>query len=249
VFRRHPSATAGLALVLAPARCNDARLRLPDRRHVLLRRLYVLVFICFGGRRIEYVACASNPDGAWMLQQARNLLVDIHHRRRFLIHDRDAKFSRAFDAVFHRGGIRLIRTPVQAPNANAHIERWVGRLGASASTGYSSSTADSSSGSSPSMSGTTTRGGHTARSTCERPRRSRPRPRHPNLPDQPPRSAGATSSADSSTNTKQPPHETEDMHLRACQTQFGGKSLGLIWDSCCLSSKQKPPIYGGFRSG
>jgi putative transposase len=95
---------------------------------VLLRRLYVLVFICIGSRKIEYVACTSNPDGAWMLQQARNLLVDIHHRRRFLIHDRDAKFSRAFDAVFHRGGIRLIRTPVQAPNANAHIERWVGSV-------------------------------------------------------------------------------------------------------------------------
>ena len=99
--------------------------------HVLLRRLYVLVFICVGSRRIENVACTSNPDGAWMLQQARNLLIDINdrgHRTRFLIHDRDAKFSRAFDAVFPCGGIRVIRTPVRAPNANAHIERWVGSV-------------------------------------------------------------------------------------------------------------------------
>jgi putative transposase len=75
---------------------------------VLLRRLYVLVFICIGSRRIEYIACTSNPDGAWMLQQARNLLMDLDdrgRRPRLLIHDRDAKFSRAFDAVFPwRGG-------------------------------------------------------------------------------------------------------------------------------------------------
>ena len=96
---------------------------------VLLRRVYVLVFICIGSRRIEYVACTSNPDGAWMLQQARNLLMDLDdrgQRPRLLIHDRDSKFSCAFDAVFHGDGIRVSRTPVQAPNANAHIERWVG---------------------------------------------------------------------------------------------------------------------------
>ena len=65
---------------------------------VLLRRLYVLVFICIGSRRIEYVASTSNPDGPWMVQQARNLLMDLEdrdRRLRFLIHDRDAKFSRA----------------------------------------------------------------------------------------------------------------------------------------------------------
>jgi len=96
---------------------------------VLLRRLYVLVFICIGSRRVEYVACTPNPDGAWMLQQARNLVMDLDdrgQRPRLLIHDRDAKFSRAFGAVFCSEGIRVIRTPVRAPNANAHIERWVG---------------------------------------------------------------------------------------------------------------------------
>jgi len=73
----------------------------------------------------------EQPDAAWMLQQARNLLIDLDDRRqrpRFLIHDRDAKFSRAFDAIFHGVRIRVIRTPIQAPNANAHIERWVGTV-------------------------------------------------------------------------------------------------------------------------
>jgi putative transposase len=96
---------------------------------VLLRRLYVLVFICVGSRRIEYVACTSNPDGAWMLQQARNLLMNLDdrgRRPRFLIHDRDTKFGRAFDAIFDTEGVRVIRTPVRAPHANAHVERWVG---------------------------------------------------------------------------------------------------------------------------
>jgi transposase InsO family protein len=98
---------------------------------VLLRRLYVLVFICIGSRRIEYVACTSNPDGAWMLQQARNLLMNLDdrgQRPKLLIHDRDTKFSRAFDAIFGGEAVRVIRTPLQAPNANAHIERWVGSV-------------------------------------------------------------------------------------------------------------------------
>jgi hypothetical protein len=76
---------------------------------VLLRRLYVLVFICIGSRRIEYGACTSNPDGVWMMQQARDLLMDLDdrcRRPRFLIHDRDAKFSRPFDAVLRSAAIK-----------------------------------------------------------------------------------------------------------------------------------------------
>jgi transposase InsO family protein len=98
---------------------------------VWLRRLYVLVFLSIGSRRVEYVACTSDPDTAWTMQQARNLLMDLDDRGRpvrFLIHDRDSKFSAAFDAVFVSEGIRIIRTPVRAPNANAHVERWVGTV-------------------------------------------------------------------------------------------------------------------------
>jgi putative transposase len=96
-----------------------------------MRRLYVLAFISLGSRRIEYFACASKPDTAWMLQQARDLLMeldDLNRPARFLIHDRDAKFPRAFDALLESGDIKVIRTPVRAPNANAHMERWVGTV-------------------------------------------------------------------------------------------------------------------------
>jgi hypothetical protein len=98
---------------------------------VWLRRLYVLAFISVGSRRIEYIAVTSKPGTAWMLQQARNLPMQLEDRDRkvlFLIHDRDAKSPRAFDALLAGGNIKVIRTPVQAPNANAHMERWVGTV-------------------------------------------------------------------------------------------------------------------------
>lgn len=96
---------------------------------VWLRRLYVLVFLSLGSRRVEYMACTSSPDPRWMLQQARTLLMDLDERGRqirFLVHDRDTKFAAAFDALFSNEGIKIIRAPVRAPNANAHVERWVG---------------------------------------------------------------------------------------------------------------------------
>jgi putative transposase len=98
---------------------------------VWLRRLYVLAFSSIGSRRIEYFAITSKPDTAWMLQQARNVLMesDDHDRQlQFLIHDRDAKFPRAFDALLESDGVKVIRIPVKAPNANAHMERWVGTV-------------------------------------------------------------------------------------------------------------------------
>jgi putative transposase len=92
-----------------------------------LQRIYVLLFISLASRRLEYIACSRNPDGRWTTQQARNLLMQLGDKQpfRFLIHDRDTKFSRAFDEVFRTEGIKVIRTPVQAPNANAVAERWV----------------------------------------------------------------------------------------------------------------------------
>jgi transposase InsO family protein len=98
---------------------------------VWLRRFFVLFFVSIGTRRVEYVACTANPDTAWMIQQARNLLMDLDDRSerpRFLIHDRDRKFSRAFDGIFESEGIEIVRTPIQAPNANAQAERWVGSV-------------------------------------------------------------------------------------------------------------------------
>ena len=98
---------------------------------IWLRRLYVLAFLSIASRRIEYVVCTSKPNTDWMLQQARNLLMELDDRDqpvRFLIHDRDAKFPKAFDALLEGEQIKVIRTPVQAPNANAHMERWVGSV-------------------------------------------------------------------------------------------------------------------------
>ena len=94
---------------------------------VFLQRIYVLFFISLATRRIEYIACSSNPDGRWTTQHARNLVMQLGEEQpfRFLIHDRDTKFSHAFDEVLRTEGIKVIRTPVQAPNANAHAERWV----------------------------------------------------------------------------------------------------------------------------
>jgi transposase InsO family protein len=96
-----------------------------------LKRIYVLFFLSLESRRVEFIACTTNPTGAWTAQQARNLLMEIDDREqplRFLIHDRDAKFNGGFDHVFQSEGITVIRTPVQAPNANAHAERWVGSV-------------------------------------------------------------------------------------------------------------------------
>ena len=91
----------------------------------------MLFFVSIGTRRVEYLACTSNPNATWMAQQARNLLMDLHEhgqRPRLLIHDRDTKFSRAFDGIFQTEEIAVIRTPIRAPNANAYAERWVGSV-------------------------------------------------------------------------------------------------------------------------
>jgi putative transposase len=88
----------------------------------------VLFLIELQSRRVQLAGLTGSPDGAWVAQQARNLTITLgEHQRpvRFLIHDRDAKFSAAFDELFRSEGARLIRTPIQAPNANAYAERWV----------------------------------------------------------------------------------------------------------------------------
>jgi transposase InsO family protein len=91
-----------------------------------LRRYYVLFFIELGSRRVHLAGCTTNPTGGWVTQQARNLsFTGLLERTRFLIHDRDSKFTASFDDVFRSEGIKVIHTPIRAPQANAYAERFV----------------------------------------------------------------------------------------------------------------------------
>jgi putative transposase len=93
---------------------------------VFSRRYYVLLFIGHPSRRVWLAGCTTNPTGAWVTQQARNLGLDFADRGiRFLIRDRDSKYSGAFDEVFRSEQIRIVKTPVRAPKANAIAERFV----------------------------------------------------------------------------------------------------------------------------
>ena len=91
-----------------------------------LRRFYVLFFIELESRRVHLAGCTTNPTGTWVTQQARNLsFTGVFDRIRFLVHDRDSKFASAFDEVFRSEGIKVIHTPIRAPQANAYAERFV----------------------------------------------------------------------------------------------------------------------------
>src|SRR3989440_2481142 len=93
---------------------------------ISLRRFYVLFFIELASRRVHLAGCTTNPSGAWVTQQARNLsFTGVFERMRFLIHDRDSKFAASFDEVFRSEGIKVIHTPIRAPQANAYAERFV----------------------------------------------------------------------------------------------------------------------------
>ncbi|MFC6087618.1 integrase core domain-containing protein, partial [Sphaerisporangium aureirubrum] len=98
---------------------------------VFLKQVYVLFMIELATRRVHIVGVTARPTGAWVTQQARNLLLDADGwigPVKFLIRDRDSKFVAGFDAVFASIGVRTVRTPPGAPVANCYAERWVGTV-------------------------------------------------------------------------------------------------------------------------
>jgi putative transposase len=108
---------------------------------VWLKTLYVLFFIELGSRRAYLGGCTANPDATWVTQQARNLArerLGSEAQVRFLVRDRDDKFPRAFDEVFRSEAVRILRTPVRAPEPTLTRSAGSGRCGRSVSTGFSS---------------------------------------------------------------------------------------------------------------
>ena len=98
---------------------------------VFLRRLYVLFIIELRSRRVRLAGVTAHPTRPWVVQQARNVVAALDDEStalRFLIRDRDATFTRAFDDVWRSTDVEIVCTPVRAPNANTVAERWVGTV-------------------------------------------------------------------------------------------------------------------------
>jgi transposase InsO family protein len=98
---------------------------------ITLARLYVFAVVEHATRRVHVLAVTAHPTGMWVAQQTRNLLMELGERAadvKFLIRDRDRKFTNTFDEVFRSEGIRILLSAPQAPRMNAIMERWVGSV-------------------------------------------------------------------------------------------------------------------------
>ncbi|HEY8885482.1 MAG TPA: integrase core domain-containing protein [Chloroflexota bacterium] len=96
---------------------------------IFFKRLYVLIYVHLATRRVLAASCTAQPSGAWVTQQARNLSWKLEEEGielSVVLHDRDKKFAPEADAVFKSEGARVVLSPIMAPMANAHVERWIG---------------------------------------------------------------------------------------------------------------------------